>query len=71
MGEPGQADWLAVRARGGAVQFFWMELKAPGKRPSQEQLAWISRQRYMLGLEAVWFDSLEKCMKWAEARFEE
>jgi hypothetical protein len=69
MGEKGMTDLFAVRPKHGAVaEFFWLELKAPGNRPSPDQSLWMERQ-HAAGFEAVCFDSLEKCADWVETRF--
>jgi hypothetical protein len=65
IGEKGAADWWSARPiispGGRAVDdphpwqaVFW-ECKAPGKRPTDAQLAWIGRRR-QVGLEATWFN---------------
>jgi hypothetical protein len=65
VGEVGAADWLSMRPiipPGGraldgphpSVSFFW-ECKAPAKKPSAVQLAWLER-RQQVGLDAVWFN---------------
>jgi hypothetical protein len=63
--EQGAADWLSIRptirpsarAQDGPWPwegFFW-ECKAPGKRPSPAQLAWLDKRR-QCGFEAAWFN---------------
>jgi hypothetical protein len=65
IGEEGTSDWWSARPiipPGGRAQdgpwpwaaFFW-EAKAPGKRPSDAQLAWLDKRR-QVGLEAAWFN---------------
>jgi hypothetical protein len=65
IGEVGAADWWSARPiipPGGRAldgphpwaAFSW-EAKAPGKRPTDAQLAWIDRRR-QVGLEAAWFN---------------
>lgn len=64
VGEKGCADWYAVRPATDdstwppCAHFFYYEVKAARKKPSQDQLAWIMRQR-TVGLLAGWFDSLD------------
>jgi hypothetical protein len=66
--EVGAADWLSLRPvipPGGRaldgphpwVGFFW-ECKAPGKKPSAAQLAWLDKRR-QVGLETAWFHEFE------------
>jgi hypothetical protein len=66
--EEGAADWLSLRPMippgGRALDgphpwqgFFW-EAKAPGRRPTDAQLAWIDRRR-QVGLEATWFNQFQ------------
>jgi len=68
IGEEGIADWWSARpiiSPGGRVQdgpwmwqgFFW-EAKAPRKKPSAAQLAWLDRRR-QVGLESAWFNQFE------------
>jgi len=68
IGEPGAADWWSARPiipPGGRAAdgpwpwagFFW-EAKAPGKRPSPAQLAWLARRR-QVGFEATWFNQFQ------------
>jgi hypothetical protein len=68
IGEKGAADWWSARPLippdGRATDgpwpwqaFFW-EAKAPGKRPTDAQLAWIASRR-QVGLEAAWFNQFE------------
>lgn len=66
VGEVGHADWTAVRPRGqrrGDCQLIYVEMKAPGKRPSaaQETWLWCRRQESYL---AGWWDSLESFAAW-------
>ena len=68
IGETGAADWWSARPiilPGGRAldgpwpwQGFYWEAKAPGKRPSAAQLAWMARRR-QVGLEAAWFDQFQ------------
>jgi hypothetical protein len=65
VGEQGTSDWLSLRpiipVGGSALDgphpwqgFFW-EAKAPGRRPTEAQLAWLDRHR-RTGIEAWWFN---------------
>jgi hypothetical protein len=65
IGEEGAADWWSARPiippGGRALDgpwpwqgFFW-EAKAPGKRPTDVQLAWMQKRR-QVGIEAAWFN---------------
>lgn len=75
IGEPGTTDWRMERrimpgghridARKVATicQLAYIELKAPGKAPSDEQLLFMERQRAN-GFPAMWFDSLKDLKKW-------
>jgi hypothetical protein len=65
IGETGAADWWSARPiipSGGRAlagphpwqAFFW-ECKAPGKRPSAAQLAWLGKRR-QVGFEVAWFN---------------
>lgn len=47
-------DWIFVRGR----EFFLLEMKATGKKPSKEQTAW-ARECDQKGLPNLWADSLE------------
>jgi hypothetical protein len=64
VGEEGASDWWSARPiipPGGRAldgphpwqAFFW-EAKAPNKRPTEAQLAWMDRRR-QVGIEATWF----------------
>jgi hypothetical protein len=65
IGETGAADWWSAKPiipeRGRALdgpwpwQGFYWEAKAPGKRPSPAQLAWLDKRR-QAGFEAAWFN---------------
>ena len=68
IGEQGAADWWSARpvippgsrALDGPhpwAGFFW-EAKAPGRRPTEAQLAWLDRRR-QVGLEAAWFNRFQ------------
>jgi hypothetical protein len=65
IGEEGACDWWSIQSLvspGGRAGdgpwpwagFFW-EAKAPGKRPTEAQLAWMD-QRRQFGFQAAWFD---------------
>ena len=65
LGEEGAADWWSARPiipPGGRAldgpwpwQGFYWEAKAPSKKPSEAQLAWLEKCR-QCGLEAAWFN---------------
>jgi hypothetical protein len=65
IGEQGTADWWSARPiipPGGRAlygphpwQAFYWEAKAPGKKPTDAQLAWMARRR-QVGIEAAWFN---------------
>jgi hypothetical protein len=68
VGEEGAADWWSARpiipVGGRALDgphpwqaFFW-EAKAPGKRPTAAQLAWLDRRR-QVGIESAWFNQFQ------------
>jgi hypothetical protein len=68
VGEEGAADWLSAKptiATGkrplegphAYAMFFW-ECKAPGKRPTETQLAWMEKRR-QVGIEATWFNQFQ------------
>jgi len=68
IGEEGAADWWSAKPiilpNGRALDgphpwagFFW-ECKAPGRRPTEAQLAWLDRRR-QVGLEAAWFNQFQ------------
>ena len=64
IGQVGAADWLCIRPRElGTCDLFFLECKAPGKRPTQQQELWMQRQ-HAGGMRAVWFDSLDKLRAW-------
>jgi hypothetical protein len=76
IGEEGAADWWSARPiippGGRALDrpwpwqgFFW-EAKAPGKRPTDAQLAWLEKRR-QVGLEATWFNQFQLHDRPAEA----
>jgi len=65
IGEAGASDWWSARPiippGGRAVdgphpwQAFYWEAKAPSRRPTEAQLAWLDRRR-QVGLTATWFN---------------
>jgi hypothetical protein len=57
--KPGVSDLLLPLRRGGYAGL-WLELKAPGKRPTKDQISWIERMN-LAGYFATWRDS------WPEA----
>ena len=65
IGERGESDWLCLRATNmpGVTQTFTLETKAPGAKPSADQLLWMDRQR-VGGFIAVWFDNLDRFQEW-------
>lgn len=60
IGEKGESDWMAYRGpdSSGVCELFFWEAKAPGKKPSAEQLTWLSNRR-ALGFLADWFDDFD------------
>jgi hypothetical protein len=60
IGEKGAADWFAYRPLrdAGRVEFFFFELKAPGKKPRPEQVLWLGA-RMRTGTLAAWFDDFD------------
>ena len=76
VGEEGAADWWSARpiipAGGRALdgpwpwQGFYWEAKAPSKKPSEAQLAWLEKCR-QCGLEAAWFNQFQVKDRPAEA----
>ncbi len=64
VGEKYQADWRAERsAGGGLMQVLYIEVKAPGCKPTAEQVHWLERVR-LTGALAGWFDSIESFEAW-------
>ena len=64
IGETGMCDWYAYRPvkmnhSNGLVQFFELEIKAPGKRPSMSQEAYMAARQWV-GTEADWFDCFDR-----------
>jgi hypothetical protein len=45
--------------------FYAVELKAPGKKPTAAQEAWLQKVRDNGG-DAVWFDNFERFLEWWE-----
>ena len=66
IGAVGRCDWCAIKcAATPLVRYFEFELKAPGRKPSAEQLAYM-RGRRAAGLVAEWFDSFDVFRAWFE-----
>jgi len=68
IGEVGAADWYAVRSAYGRTlrlssEFFYFELKAPGKKPSPEQLLWLDSKKRS-GIPAEWFSGFNSFREW-------
>lgn len=68
----GRCDWVAVRAQFPSilhvVERMEIEIKAPGRKPSAEQLKYI-RDRNACGYLAAWWDSLGSFVVWYNQRF--
>lgn len=65
IGERGLPDWLFLRRsedRCRPVAMF-VEIKAPGKKPRPEQVAWIN-EAIEAGLLACWTDDLDSFRSW-------
>lgn len=71
MHEKGAADWLAIRisAVTGHCDLFFLEVKAPGRKPEPDQEKWL-RDRRAVGFLADFFDSLETFTFWYRRHFE-
>ena len=66
IGEKGQADWLALRPfYDGKFNVFFVEIKAPGKKPRADQARWLW-VKGKEGFHATWTDSLERFIEWYE-----
>lgn len=65
IGEEGIPDWFVRRGR----ECWYLELKAPGKKPSIEQQEWI-RKANATGTLAVWFDNIDTLIAWYAKTFE-
>jgi hypothetical protein len=48
--------------------FISIETKAPGKKPNEDQEAWMERVRHHGGA-ASWFDNIDEFIEWWEATF--
>jgi hypothetical protein len=59
--KPGVSDLLLPLRRGGYAGL-WLEMKAPGKRPSKDQSDWIDRMN-AAGYHATWCDDWEDAAK--------
>jgi hypothetical protein len=69
VGEKYAADWRAERsAAGGLMQVLYVEVKAPGKKPTPEQCDWLERAR-LAGARAGWWDSLDSFEAWYTREF--
>lgn len=64
-GKPGECDWLFVRPRSHPCGFAAceIEVKAPGKKPTQLQREYIAT-RNRLGIPATWVDSVTALQEW-------
>jgi hypothetical protein len=67
VGRRGQCDWRAVRplagAVGGAAQYMEIEVKAPGRKPTQVQREYMAL-RTQQGILVTWADSVEGFERW-------
>jgi hypothetical protein len=72
IGEPGEADYECLRPlvggwlpnqNSGKCHHFFLEIKAPGKKPDDNQLL-FGRRMQVQGFIWVWFDSLEGFKDW-------
>lgn len=69
VGEKYAADWRAERAvDGGLMQVLYVEVKAPGRKPTPEQKEWLERAR-LAGARAGWWDSIEAFTTWYAREF--
>ena len=74
LGEKGRADWVAVRAVNDKsmppclCQRIENEIKAPGRKPSSQQVKYL-RERNACYLLAGWWDSLDAFVAWYNVRF--
>lgn len=74
VGKVGMADWYAVRPfeRGTGpsllFEFMFLEIKAPGKKPTPVQQEWLAIKRSE-GYQAEWFDSLDKFVNFYRDRY--
>lgn len=55
---PGVSDLLLCHPVAG-LGGFWLEMKAPGRKPTAGQLDWMNKMR-LHGYKADWFDNFEK-----------
>ena len=72
-GEKGEADWTATRplpkgGHVGACQLIYVELKAPGKRPTVIQETWLACRKQE-GYKTGWWDSLTSFEEWYDWQF--
>lgn len=63
--KPGVSDLFLAYPRG-KYAGFWLELKAPGKKPTETQRTWLIRMA-KAGYAAAWFDNAEKAIRALEA----
>lgn len=71
IGENGMPDWRAERPDAreiGLARVFHFETKAPGAKPSTDQLRWM-RHANATGTSAEWFDSFDHFHAWYQRRF--
>ena len=69
MGEAGECDWRCMRvSHGEYVQYFELELKAPGKKPRPDQYEYMAKRTHQ-GFNATWCDSLEMLKAWYAERY--
>ncbi len=58
LAKKGTPDWVFVRAR----ETLFVEMKAPGKKPSKDQIAWLAWAG-VEGTPAIWADGLGAFME--------
>ncbi len=63
--KPGVSDLLLPLRRGGFAGL-WLEMKAPGKKPTPDQLRWLARMT-RAGYCAVWRDDWESASEMIQA----
>lgn len=54
----------------GLVELFFYETKAPGRKPSEDQVTWLQHRR-VEGFLAEYFDSVEALVAWYHKHFSE
>ncbi len=62
-GSPGMSDLWGIDRQ---ARHWEVEVKAPGKKPTEAQLAWLKRM-HELGCVSLWSDSVNDCERVAEA----